>query len=339
MKIVRFINHESIYISMVVQLDEKLLIEEFGDATRPDVFPGKGHSAKVLTTHSRRYFYFVDNEGETIILFKFNKKNEATSIYIPKPLPEVLELISELEPVDQELSNYLTFILTKSPRQGEVGEIQIDGETKLIFKPHPNVLNRVLEYEMKERDRALETLLSYELDTLPISEKLVYNGDLSKVVTIIQGEYAIINSKSEKNVVGTFGLGDCIGLVLYDTDNQVAAVAHIDGFTDIHPSISKLLYDLSEAGGESYEARLFGGSKNTAKKLVELIEELRKNEIEIVEADILEQAKSRDIGISTDGILYNKLPITTDTIKERMMLAGTKGPSPLHCHYKPPKTT
>ncbi|HDI02963.1 MAG TPA: hypothetical protein ENF67_00245, partial [Candidatus Pacearchaeota archaeon] len=154
---------------------------------------------------------------------------------------------------------------------------------------------------------------------------------------VVQKEYAVISGKKgNKKVANTYGLADCIGLVLYDKDNQIAAVAHIDGGTDIIASIPKLIYDLSEIGGKNYQARLFGGDRSSAKKLLELIDELRKHKIEIVEADILEGARTRAIGISTEGVLYNNVFYDGDpTINYRKKIVGSCMNVPLKCHYKP----
>jgi len=131
-------------------------------------------------------------------------------------------------------------------------------------------------------------------------------------------------------------LGDCIGLVLHDIDNQVASVAHIDDSTDVAASIPRLINDLSETGGKVYQARLFGGYKSSAKQFVELVNGLKGHRIEIVEADILESARSRAIGVSTYGELYDNVFEDNDpTMADRMRIAGVSMNVPLRCHYKP----
>jgi hypothetical protein len=95
-------------------LDEELFVESYGDYLRGDVFPGRGHSAKTLTTgNPTNSFYFVDEKGETILLFKLDQ-NKVTSVYSPRSLPEVLIFLGDLASVDPNLSNYLKSHLVKS---------------------------------------------------------------------------------------------------------------------------------------------------------------------------------------------------------------------------------
>jgi hypothetical protein len=217
-------------------LDEELLVESYGDAIRNDVFPGRGYSVRTLTAgNPRDSFYFVDDKGRTILFFKLYQ-NRVTSIYSPRNVSEVLNFVEELALVDPNLSNYLRSLL--SDRQGVLGEIPIDDEHELIFKPYSGRLDLVLEHDRRKSDEALEVLLSYGLYRLPISRKSTYKGDLSQVVTVVQKEYAVISGKrGDKRVANTFGLTDCIGLVLHDVYNQVASVAHIDGSTNVAASI------------------------------------------------------------------------------------------------------
>jgi len=318
-------------------LDEALLVELYGDAIRTDVFPARRYSARTLISgNPTDSFYFVDGEGKTILLFKLDQ-NKVTSVYSPRRVSEVLNFVDELAFVDPNLSKYLSQLVKSSTRQGELGEIQINDEHELIFKPYSSRLNRVLEYDMKKSDEALEVLLSYGLDKLPIARKSTYKEDPSKVVTVVQKEYAVISGKQgDKTVANTFGLANCIGLVLHDVDNQVASVAHIDGSTDVAASIPPLIHDLSETGGRVYQARLFGGYKSSAKQFVELVNGLKGHGIEIVEADILEGARSRAIGISTNGVLYDNVFEDKDpTMADRMRVAGVSMNVPLKCHYKP----
>jgi len=319
-------------------LDEALFVELYGDAIRTDVFPARRYSARTLTAgNPKDSFYFVDHKGETILLFKLDQ-NKVKSVYSPRSVSEVLGFVDELASVDPNLSKYLKSQLVKSStRREELGEVRINDECELIFKPYSSRLSRVLEHDMRKNNEALEVLLSYGLDKLPIAKKSTYKGDPSKVVTVVQKEYAVISGKrGDKTVANTFGLGDCIGLVLHDIDNQVASVAHIDDSTDVAASIPRLINDLSETGGKVYQARLFGGYKSSAKQFVELVNGLKGHRIEIVEADILESARSRAIGVSTYGELYDNVFEDNDpTMADRMRIAGVSMNVPLRCHYKP----
>ncbi|MCD6590805.1 MAG: hypothetical protein J7K72_02430 [Candidatus Aenigmarchaeota archaeon] len=321
-------------------LDEALLVEEFGDYGRSDVFPGKGHSIKTLKVGDPpEAFYFLDHTGRTVLLFKFDEDNIVRSLYSPSSPSSCISFLRYyLEKIDPSLSQYLQSIIAPHKNEGgELGEIQINDGTELIFKPYSNRMEIVSDYEQKQIEKAYKELLSYGLDKLPISPKSTYSGNLDEVVTVVQKEYAIVSAKKgNKKVANTFGLADCIGLTLYDKDNQIAAVAHIDGRTRVRESVSSLLSDLADTGGQKYEARLFGGYKGSAKKFVELIAGLNQENVEIVEADILEKAQSRNIGISVTGDLYNNFFKDTDeSIKYRMMMAGVGALTPLQCHYKP----
>jgi chemotaxis receptor (MCP) glutamine deamidase CheD len=324
----------------VIILDEVFFVEEFGDYMRKDVFPGKGYPIKTLVTGDPKdSFYFVDENGRTVLLFKIDEDNRVRSIYSPLRPSEVLSFVRTLGKVDSNLAKYLQSILTPHENEGgELGEIQINNDThELIFKPYSNRMDIVLQYDLKSIEESYKKLLSYGLNKLPISPKSTYSGNLDDVVTVVQREYAIVSAKKgDKKVANTFALEDCIGLTLYDKDNQIAAVAHIDGGTRVKESISKLMEDLSIAGGQKYEARLFGGYKDSAKILVELIDSLKQFDVDIVEADILEKAQSRNIGISVSGELYNNVFIDNDpSIEDRMMCAGVSMDTPLICHYKP----
>lgn len=195
----------------------------------------------------------------------------------------------------------------------------------------------ILQHDLSESEKAFDKLRSYGLDRLPVSPKSSYSGSLDTVVTVVQKEYAIISaSKGDKKIANTFGLADCIGLTLYDKDKKVAAVAHIDGLTNVRDSVVRILEGLSVAGGHNYEARLFGGYKTSAKQLLDIVTVLKQKGVQIVEADILENAESRNIGISVEGDLYNNIfTDKDDSLDSRMQLAGLRPYSPLRCRYRP----
>lgn len=312
-----------------INLDEKTLVQYCGSYLRPDVFPGKGYPVRIMALGDPTdAISIVDNECRTILYFEI-KNNQITSIFSPRSTGEVLSSLSYLP--NKRLRAYLKSIL-KDHNRGRLGDIKIEG---ISFKPFTEYQNKVIEIERKREKNALEKLLSYNLNGLPISPKSTYSGNLDEVVTIVQKEYAIVSAKKgDKKVANTFGLADCIGLTLYDKDNQVVAVAHIDGYTRVKESISNLLRDLANAGGQKYEARLFGGTKHSAEQFIGLIESLNKPNIKIVEVDILEEAESRNIGISVEGRLYNIFEEINPTVGQRIETSIAMN-IPLHCHYKP----
>lgn len=101
----------------------------------------------------------------------------------------------------------------------------------------------------------------YETDTKTGVEQTLVRG-------IIQKEYTITNSKSDKPIIGTFGLGPCIALTGYDPETSTAVIAHIDATTDIQ-SLAEIFTDIGidSKGYNRLRIGLIGGNYSSRRKV------------------------------------------------------------------------
>lgn len=295
-------------------------IKYFGHAVRDDVYPTK-RRFKTLGNQTDR-FYIIDQKGETVMLFMLDK-NLVTEIYSPKSPSYLLDFVShELSSRWQDLATYFIPKLEELKNRGaeRVGTIKTES---LEFKPYD--LKEISKHDLEEITMALKDLKSSGIVRLPPSKKHEFKGDSKEVLTITQKEYGVINSECGRSVINTFGLAECLGLVLYDRENHVAGLAHLDATIHIQKSLIDFIHALNSSGGRKFEARLFGGSNMSSKMILKVVKELERNNIDIVEADILNDSKARAIGIALDGTLYDNTFVgygQEDEINTQLMLAG-----------------
>lgn len=146
-----------------------------------------------------------------------------------------------------------------------------------------------------------------------------------ETIPIIQHEYAITTSESRRPVLGTFGAGPCLIIALYDTQNKIAVLAHVDALTDLN-SLSRLFYSVSK---EHTVAHLYGGDHQSKDMCLEIVDILEKEHIQIVTSDIIRDSyipASLAIDART-GAIYTSIEPTehlqiTEEIYNRMMLIG-----------------
>lgn len=78
-------------------------------------------------------------------------------------------------------------------------------------------------------------------------------------VQIIQGEYALTNAKDPNPVLSTFGIGSCTGLLLYDPENKIGGIAHVDFWQKICETLGEMKEELDRQGAGNL---VFGRSSN-----------------------------------------------------------------------------
>ena len=91
-------------------------------------------------------------------------------------------------------------------------------------------------------------------------------------------------------------------MALYDSENKVAVLAHIDAMTDTD-SLSRLFNLISK---ENTVAHLFGGNYSSQDRCMDIIEVLERNNIKIVNSDIARDSfGSASLAIdSRTGVIY-----------------------------------
>lgn len=114
--------------------------------------------------------------------------------------------------------------------------------------------------------------------------------DDPNAIVVLQREYAITSADSKKTTLQTMGATTCVAITLYDTQNKLGALAHIDGVTKVHESFDRMIAELELLGANKsdLEARIIGGALGFSEELVYMItDRLTEADIPILETDIL----------------------------------------------------
>ena len=125
-----------------------------------------------------------------------------------------------------------------------------------------------------------------------INDKREFSLDNPYAIDVIQSEYAITRSTDKKSVLKSEGAGPCVIVTLYDHENKIGAMAHVDYPIDLYPSFDQILGEFNALNGKNnypIEARVIGGAEGFSDILVYLIEDRLKEEknVLVVERDIL----------------------------------------------------
>jgi chemotaxis receptor (MCP) glutamine deamidase CheD len=77
--------------------------------------------------------------------------------------------------------------------------------------------------------------------------------------------FAVRTSSGEKPLVGTWGLGPCVGVSLWNPDTRTASVVHLDPTQDIPKALREMLGQLG-GQGQNLQARIIGGWTNASER-------------------------------------------------------------------------
>lgn len=106
--------------------------------------------------------------------------------------------------------------------------------------------------------------------------------DPSKSVAILQREYGIISSETEKTIIGTYGAATCIILCMRNRDNGKTILAHIDSLS-IDP-----LNVFFEFPADKCDVYIIGGDDSTKPEVNNILKELKSRNYEIKFAHIID---------------------------------------------------
>lgn len=238
--------------------------------------------------------YILDENGRTIVLGKVgDSKAGFSSLYSPLPPKELRRELLCLPKPQQDLIS------------------------KVLGLPEPDQTDAV-EFERKQKEREQETELLDEALRLPSAfdnerKERTVKVDQRLVRGIVQKEYAITDAESDKPIVGTFGLGPCIALTIYNRATRVAGIVHIDGTTNVD-SLDRMFSEFQQdenSSGNPLELRLIGGDSSSRKLAIKILKYLKSRGREVTSTDILEKKHpSAFVMDSRDGrIIPNVSPI------------------------------
>lgn len=220
-----------------------------------------------LKTADSKSEYILDENGRTILLFEGDGSGDFSSVYSPLS-KELLrrEILCLPEEQQRDLEQRLGLPQPKPEDVAEFRRIQASREADRTL------LNQVmlLKQGFNPKDRT------------PIDQRTARG--------VIQKEYAITSAKSEIPIIGTFGLGPCIAVVAYDLKTATAALAHVDGTTNVE-SLEMMFTDMGIEQSDLKRLRvgLIGGDRSSRKKAIEIIRYLQDRGFDIAYADILDK--------------------------------------------------
>lgn len=224
---------------------------------------------KYLKTADEKSEYILDENGRTVLLFERGKSKKGfASIYTPLSQQDLRREILCLPDEQQEAI------------------------AQALGLPEPTPED-IKTFREKQAQRAREKAVLEKTLSLPkgFKEGTKRNIDQELVRGILQKEYAITDATSEKPIIGTFGLGTCIALTVYDSKRRVGAIAHIDATTAID-SLDRIFYDLQESGvqiNQQLIVGLIGGDSSSRQLVVSLLDFLRNKSMSLSFADILDK--------------------------------------------------
>jgi hypothetical protein len=160
--------------------------------------------------------------------------------------------------------------------------------------------------------------------------------DPSISIGILQHEYGIINKRSEKKIIGTFGAGPCIILCMHNRETTETILAHIDCMT-LNPF--QIFYDFPQ---EKCDVYIIGGDNSSIDKVNEILKIIKRKNYNLKFAHIIDnKSNSFAINCVTNEIYLNSeikpirdLPLVYN-IKQRKndlsMLMFDFEKTPLNC--------
>jgi len=242
--------------------------------------------------------FVLDENGSTILLF--SNKGELGLSQVFSPYTSI-ELLRELSVIPSDMQKPLLQAF-KLPEPSS--SMKDEAQTRLA---------------QIQSDNARIDLLK----RLPLGHRSPSELSLSQdeIRGIISGEFAMSSVRSKFPGVATFGLESCLGMSIYDRNNQIGALAHIDTLTDIEKSIGRILHEL---GPDSVpEVTLIGGDTSSRETILKILEFLDRSGIPVMQASILEPRPSAFVLDCRTGDIYGDVTAinTGESLDIRVTLA------------------
>lgn len=166
----------------------------------------------------------------------------------------------------------------------------------------PNVISdRIYDGLSEEEKGIIKKLLNLPS---PFSEYSGDGFDQSKATSIIPKEYAITDALSQKPIIGTFGLGNCIAIVIWNPEEKSAAVAHFDAATSID-SINYLFQEFGLHNISKLQISFVGGDPSSVQMAIEMTKRIEFLGGKVSSADIIRNSRpSRFVIDSSSGKIF-----------------------------------
>ena len=208
-----------------------------------------------------------------------------------------------------------------------------EGFTKIVSHLNSKALSAVLlDLPEELRDQIVEALKDTELELHELSAEEI--GDFTQQVQkdrrlqevnaleqknrkanfsaedardISQHCIGYTDANSDKPILGTCGIGPCVGVAIYNPEIKVAALTHLDTSIALS-SVEEMFAELSKDSDAILQVHLRGGdfmSRKMIDRLLELINGM--NNVEIISADLIsEDVRSIAIDART-GEIYTEV--------------------------------
>ncbi len=260
----------------------------------------------------------------TYIYFEIDPKtNRITEISFFHSYATIQNVLNELRMVAPDLANTVDQLIKSAGRTNsqEIGNITVPKHINIIFKEDKNMMSRVIAFEKGIEKKSKEQLKRMLPKTLSKPPYTTYSGNPNKVLTVAMAQFGVVSRRSNKNVINTFGLAECIGLAIIDKKNGVAALAHITAITKTN-GLSSMLERARNEGGRNFEAIIVQGQSD-ATTFLQVVKFLNTNGIRISYVD---RSSNGNLGISTDGRIFNNNFMGNPPISNSEMTFGGLSP-------------
>lgn len=151
------------------------------------------------------------------------------------------------------------------------------------------------------------TQLSSVVDFTPDPAFGIYMGSPKDVITVLQGDFAVLSPDEPYKVLSSYGAGPCVIVALIDDKSNVIGLTHADGLMSAGSSLSKILKRFTEL--QSFPTRaVMAGEASDASVLARWTKALTNAGIQDLKFE-----RSAALGVSTQGELSNNL-IKSDNV-------------------------
>lgn len=284
-------------------------------------YMGRGKYIITMTTGDPTDSFLIRpvGGGKSYIWFYIDPKTQRiTKIGSARSYSEIRVALNELKIIAPDLVRIVERLIQSAKRNNsaEIGEIEVPRHINIIFKEDRNMMSRVSNFEKKQSEKD-KNELSTLLAGIPKPRYTAYSGNLNNVLTVAMAQFGVASRSSGKNVINTFGLGECIGLAIIDRKKGVVALAHITAMTKTN-GLSKMLNRACTEGGQNFEAIIAQGSEDST-TLLAVVKFLKQNGVRISYVD---RASNGNFGLSTDGRIFNNNFMGYPSISDQEMVVG-----------------
>jgi hypothetical protein len=130
---------------------------------------------------------------------------------------------------------------------------------------------------------------------------------------VLQRQFSVASAENEFPILATYGAGPCVIAAFYNQSNQTSSLGHLDGWTNVIPSLNMMHLSIRENDDDNIVMHLAGGDRSSVDLQLEILDWVFHNNITLESCKLnhnMNSPQSESLAIdSRTGEVYSNFSV------------------------------